>query len=76
MEFSVALSFRMESGPGDWGSLTKALRAERAPPPLLLQHVACYRDFINTLARLMLINELSVKDSVLNTSEKSVLSSS
>lgn len=43
---------------------------------MLLQHVACYRDFINTLARLMLINELSVKDSVLTTSEKSVLSSS
>lgn len=32
LEFSVALSFGMESGPGDWGSLTKALRAERGAP--------------------------------------------
>lgn len=70
------MHFKMKSGPADWGSLTEAPRAERGGPPLLLQHVVLYRDFINTLPCLMLKNELRVRDSVLNTSDKSVSSSS
>lgn len=35
-------------------------------PPMLLQHEAVYRDFINTLPCLALISELRAKDSVLN----------
>lgn len=50
--------------PGYWGSLTEALRA--GGPPMLLQHVASYRNFVNTLPCLMLTNELRVMDSVLN----------
>lgn len=39
---------------------------------MLLQHVALYRNFINTLPCLVLINELRVRDSELRTSEKSL----
>lgn len=50
--------------PGYWRSLTEALRAEG--PPMLLQHVALYRNVVNTLPCLMLISELRMRDSVLN----------
>lgn len=73
--FSLPMHFRMKSGSGDWGSLTKAPQAERGGPLLPLQHVVLYRDFINTLPCLMLRNEPRVRISVLNTSAKSVSSS-